>query len=198
MNFWSWYSSRPPSASLAVDDDLVGVDVADGAGRAGQQHVAGVQRRAALHPGADDRRVRLEQRHRLGLHVGAHQRAVGVVVLEERDHRRGDRPDLLRRDVHEVDLGRRDGHVLAGQRAADDLVALELRVLADRVVGLRDQALLLLRGVEPDDLVGDLPVLDDAVGRRHEAVLGDLGVARQRADEADVRPLRVSIGHMRP
>ena len=59
-----------------------------------------------------------------------------------------------------------------------------------RRVGLRDQALLLGRGVEVDDLVGHLALVHDAVGRRDEAVLGDLGVARQRADQADVRALR--------
>ena len=129
-----------------------------------EQHVTGVVGGAALHAGADQRRVGDEQRHGLALHVRAHQRAVGVVVLEERDHRRGDRPDLLGRDVDEVDVLRRDGHVLAGLRAADDLGALELAgLLVDRVVGLRDQALGLLVGVQVDDLVGDLAVLDDAV-----------------------------------
>jgi hypothetical protein len=44
-----------------------------------------------------------QQRHGLTLHVRAHQRAVGVVVLEERDQRRGDRDELLRRHVHQVD-----------------------------------------------------------------------------------------------
>ena len=69
-------------------------------------------------------------------------------------------------------------------------VAGQLAVLVERLVGLRDQALLLLGRVEVDDLVGDLAVLDHAVGRGDEAVLGDLGVARQRADQADVRALR--------
>ena len=53
----------------------------------------------AFHAGADQRRVGADQRHRLALHVRAHQRAVGVVVLEERDQRRGHRDELLRRDV---------------------------------------------------------------------------------------------------
>ena len=83
-----------------ADDDLLGVDVGDLAVLLGQDHVAGVERRAALHAGADERRVGLQQRHGLGLHVRAHQRAVGVVVLEERDQRRRHRPDLVRRDVH--------------------------------------------------------------------------------------------------
>ena len=85
----------------------------------------------------------------------------------------------------------RDRHVLAGLRAAEDLGALELAVFSSSGrLACAIELLLLLRGVEVDDLVGDLAVLDDAVGRRDEAVLGDLGVARQRADQADVRALR--------
>src|SRR6476619_1959558 len=47
-------------------------------------------------PGADERRGGTEERDGLALHVGAHQRAVRVVVLEERDERRRHRNDLLR------------------------------------------------------------------------------------------------------
>ena len=112
-------------AVVRLHDDLVGVDVVDRAGAPGEQHVAGVERRAALHAGADQRRVGLQQRHRLALHVRAHQRAVGVVVLEERDHRGGHRPDLLGRDVDQVDVLGADRHVLAGLGAAEDLRALQ-------------------------------------------------------------------------
>ena len=111
------------AAVLGVDDDAGGVDEVDHAGVLGQQHVTGVERRAALHAGADQRRVRLQQRHGLALHVRAHQGAVGVVVLEERDHRRGDGPDLLGRDVDQVDLGRLDVDVLTRERAAENAVA---------------------------------------------------------------------------
>ncbi len=64
-----------------------------------------------------------QQRHGLLLHVGAHQGAVGVVVLEERDQRRADRDDLLGRHVHEVDLGRRDVADVGG--GAEEALGLE-------------------------------------------------------------------------
>ena len=60
----------------------------------------------------------------------------------------------------------------------------------DRRVRLGDQQLLFLGGVEVATSLGDDAVLDDAVGRRDEAVLGDLGERGQRADQADVRSLR--------
>ena len=70
---------------------------------AGDDRDAAVARDRLFHAGADERRLGADQRHRLALHVGAHQRAVGVVVLEERDQRRGDRDELLWRHVDEVD-----------------------------------------------------------------------------------------------
>ncbi len=178
------------AAFLALDDDLLGVDVGDRPGLVGNHDVAGVDRRTPLHPGADQRRVSDEQRHRLGLHVGAHQRTVGVIVLEERDHRRRDRPDLLGRDVDQVDLLGGDRHVLSGLSTAQDLLTGQPPVRVQRRVRLRDPPLLLLGRVDADDLIGDAAVLDDPVRSRHEAVLGDLGVARQRADQTDVRSLR--------
>jgi hypothetical protein len=49
----------------------------------------------ALHAGADERRLGLEERHALALHVRAHERAVGVVMLEERDQAGGDETSCL-------------------------------------------------------------------------------------------------------
>ena len=86
-----------------ADDDTGRVDLVDDAGAAGRDGRAGVAGDDGFHAGADERRVGAHQRHRLALHVRAHQRAVGVVVLEERDQRRGDRDELLGRHVHEVD-----------------------------------------------------------------------------------------------
>ena len=117
-------------AVAGVDHDPLGVDVGHRAGVVREHHVAGVDRGARLHAGADQRRLRLQERHRLALHVRAHQRAVGVVVLEERDQRRGHRPDLVRRHVHQVDVLRRGEHELALARAALDRGPLSLPVFS--------------------------------------------------------------------
>jgi hypothetical protein len=61
----------------------------DHAGALGDDDLTGVQGGAPLHAGADDRRLRLQKRHGLALHVGTHEGSVGVVVLEERDQGRG-------------------------------------------------------------------------------------------------------------
>ena len=68
------------------------------------------------------------KRHCLALHVRAHQGAVGVVVLQERDQRRRDRDDLLGRHVHVLDAIRR--------------LEQELLVAAHRDARLDEMALL--------------------------------------------------------
>ena len=80
-----------------ADDDAGRVDLVDDAGAAGGDRRARIARHGLFHAGADERRLGADQRHRLALHVRAHQRAVGVVVLEERDERGGDRDQLLGR-----------------------------------------------------------------------------------------------------
>src|SRR6266851_1272130 len=104
------------SAGVWLDDDLedrrgvnrlqvLGLrDVDDRAGDVRDDHLARVLGGVVLHSRADKRRVGDEQGNSLALHVGAHKGAAGVVVLEERDHGRRHRHDLLRRDVHVLDV----------------------------------------------------------------------------------------------
>ena len=105
-----------------ADDDPVGVDVVDLAAAARLHRGAGVDRRRPLDAGADERLLGAQARHRLPLHVRAHQRAVRVVVLEERDQRGRHRHDLRRRHVHVLDLVRGREHELVLAAARDELV----------------------------------------------------------------------------
>ena len=107
-------------------------------GAAADHRGAGVLDRDVLHAGADERGLGAEQRHGLALHVRAHQRAVGVVVLEERDQRGGHRDELLRRDVDVVDLLAVGEDEVAGLAGGDALVH-EVAVRSSSTgVGLRD------------------------------------------------------------
>ena len=74
-------------AGVGLDPDPVGGDARDDARPEGHDDLAGVARGALLDAGADDRRLGLEERDGLALHVRAHQGPVRVVVLEERDER---------------------------------------------------------------------------------------------------------------
>ena len=91
-------------AAGVLDDNLGGVGIDDFAGVLGQGNLARVQGGATLHAGTDIGSGGVNQRHGLTLHVGAHERTLGVVVLEERNQRGCDGEHLTRRDVHVVDV----------------------------------------------------------------------------------------------
>ncbi len=103
-------------------DDPLRVDQIHDAGALADHDRAGVPGGDRLHAGADERRLGPDQRHRLTLHVRAHQGAVGVVVLEERDQRGRHRDQLLRRNVDVADVLARHELELAGLAGVDPLV----------------------------------------------------------------------------
>ena len=169
-------------------DDARAVDLIDHAGAAGDDRGSGIARHRRLHAGADERGVGLDQRHRLALHVRAHQRAVGVVVLEEGDQRRGDRDELLGRDVDRRHLlGQHEAEIAAAAHRDQFLGEAALRV--ERGIGLGDDELVLVHRREVLPPLLHLAVLDQPVRRLDEAVFVDGRVGRERVDEADVRPL---------
>src|SRR4051812_2541821 len=172
------------------DDHEVGRHLLDCAGLLGDDDLTGVDGGTELHAGADQRRLALEERHRLTLHVGTHECAVGVVVLEERDHRGRDRDHLSRRDVHVVDCGRLDVVDLAALLTNQDAVLRERTVGVQRRVCLGNDVAVFLVSGQVVDLVGDLALFDVAVGRLDEPERVDPRVSRQRADQADVGPFR--------
>ena len=103
----------------------------------GQDHRARVARRYAFHARADQRRFGGQERHRLPLHVCAHQCAVRIVVLQERHQRCGYRHQLLRAYVDVVHLGAVHQHKVP-QPARIHQVFCDLAVLVELDVGLRD------------------------------------------------------------
>ncbi|OPZ53752.1 MAG: hypothetical protein BWY91_01843 [bacterium ADurb.BinA028] len=170
--------------------DQVGAHLGDDTRGLGDNHVTGVDGRAVFHPGADQRRLGLDQRHRLALHVGAHERAVGVIVLEERNERGRRGHHLARRDIHVVDVDARDVFGLATLGADQDPLLGEGPVRVERSVGLRLDEEVFLIGRQVVDLVGDDPVDDLAVGGLDEPERVDPAIGGQRADEADVGAFR--------
>ena len=177
-------------AGLLLDHDVLRRDVLDRPRLVGEHHVTRIDRRAELDAGAHQRRLGAEQRDGLALHVGAHQGAVGVVVLEERDQRGGHRDQLLRRHVHVVDLVGRDLVDLAALAAHQHLRVLEGAVGGEASVRLRDDVAVLLVGRQVVDLRRDLALLDAPVGGLDEPELVDPAEAGQRPHQADVRTLR--------
>lgn len=92
---------------LAVGGDYypLGVYAGNLAGGFGKYDRTGVRGDPALNAGSHKGSFGFEERHALALHVRTHERAVGVVVFEERNDARRDGNELLGADVHIVDVG---------------------------------------------------------------------------------------------
>src|SRR5699024_4026511 len=125
-------------AVVVGHDDRVGGHLGDHTGLGGHDHVTGVHSCTPFHAGTHQRRLGPQQRHGLPLHVRTHQGALGVVVLQERDHRGGHGDHLAGRDVHVVHLG--GGDVVGIPLAGADQHGLfgEVAVLGQRGVRLGD------------------------------------------------------------
>ena len=97
-----------------------------------------------------------EQRNRLALHVCAHESAVGVVVLKERDQRCGHRDELLGADVDVVHIGAVDQHKVP-LTASVHQVFSDFALVVELDVGLRDGVLVLFpcRQIEAEGHVVD-------------------------------------------
>ena len=170
-------------------DDLIGRDRGHFARLLSHDNRLGIAGHAAFQAGADERGIGAEKRNTLALHVRAHEGAVGVIVLEERDEagRHGD--ELLRRDVHVVDLGRlnfEEVSAVADRNFVPDQFALSV----DHRVGLGHEEVLLLVGREVFDGIADAAIGHLAVGCFDEAEIVDPGKGAERADQADVRTFR--------
>src|SRR5216684_4217636 len=122
---------------LHAHDDALGVHLIDDAFALAEYDRAGIARSDAFHAGADERRFTLDQRHSLALHVGTHERAVGVVVLKERNQAGGDGNELFRRNVDVIHFVAALEHEVAGLPAVDQLGG-DFQAVIERNVGLRD------------------------------------------------------------
>src|SRR4051794_4289511 len=170
-------------------NDTRGVHLIDDAGAARTDRGTRVARDRAFHAGSDERRLGAHQRHGLTLHVRAHQSAVCVIVLEERNERGRHRNKLFRRDVHVVDLIGRYEHDVARMPAGDEVFG-EAPTVVDRLVRLRNGVAAFLHRREVVYLIRDAAVLHLAVWRFDETVFVHPRIGSERVDQADVRTFR--------
>ena len=196
-------------------DHALGVDLIDDAVAAANDDRAGIASGDAFHAGADQRRFALDQRHGLALHVRAHQRAVRVVVLKERDQAGGDGDELLRRNVDVIDFVAALQNEVAGLAAVDEIGG-DAQLFVERGVGLRDHVAVFfprrkIEAVRLDDdapplqllvhvfdffLLDDFAGLEFAVARVHDLHVVDhaaaLHLAVRRLDEAELVDSRIA------
>src|SRR5882762_5374 len=151
---------------LDVHDDAFGVHLVHDSVAAADDHSARIASGDAFHAGADQRGFSADQRHGLALHVGTHQRAVGVVVFEEWNQARRNRDQLFRRNVDVVHFLALFQDEVSGLPAVDQL-GRDAAALIEGGVGLRDDVAVLFpcREVETVGVEGNLAALEFLVDR---------------------------------
>ena len=178
-------------AVVILDGDVGGGNRGDGAGLLRLDADLGVHGGLMLDAGGNDGRLGGQQRHGLTLHVCAHQRAVGVVVLQEGneggcdgDHHSGGHVDIV--DDAPIHFDN-----LVAVTAGDTGVG-KAAVFVQRLARLADVEVILHVGGHILHVLGDEAggLVHLAVGCFHEAVLVDSGKGRQIVDQADVGTFR--------
>ena len=128
----------------------------------------------------------LKQRHRLTLHVRAHQGPVRIVVFKERDQGRSDRDQLFRRNVDQIDILGRRQRVVTGFPCRHQIVD-ELHVLIKVRVRLRHGVTHFFGRGHVLHVIGNNTVRYFTVGCFDKAVFVDAGECCQRVDQTNVR-----------
>ncbi|KKW43352.1 MAG: hypothetical protein UY94_C0043G0001, partial [Parcubacteria group bacterium GW2011_GWA2_56_21] len=172
-----------------LDDDVLRVHFGHRAFFFGKHKASDVACRALFDASRDERCFRYDARRRLFLHVAAHERAVCVVMFEERDHRSRDRERLVRRyvDVVDIVLGDETGHSFHTHFHffREDCARF---IVFDR--GMCDVVPLFFERVQIHDFFRHDAVLHFGIGRFDHAEFVQTGMRRQVKDEPDVRTFR--------
>ena len=177
-----------------LDHNTLGIDETDGSCVPCNHTDTGVHGRLGFHSRTYHRRLRGQKRNCLPLHVGAHQRTVGIVIFQEGNQRRRYREDHPRRYVHIFD----DRLRIFGsfiQITARYIVALEMSLCIQGSVCLRHMIIIFFIRRHIGDLVRDLRIcriahIDATIRCLNESVFIDSGIAGQRVDQANVRTFR--------
>ncbi len=175
-------------AIFRADIDVVCRDFLDDTGMLGKDHDTRVAGCLVLHARTNERSLRAQERNSLTLHVRTHQGTVRIIVFEEWNHRRSNREDLTRADVHVVNRFACMQACLFVVACRNTLVDKPL-IIVERLVGLCDDEFILFIGRQVADFVRYAMVLfiDAAVRRFHEAELIDACICSKRTDKTDVR-----------
>ena len=125
----------------------------------------------------------------MALHISAHQRTVSVVVFEEGDKSGSDRDDLLRANVHEVNIASVNlGGMLA--KASSNAVVNKAVVLVKRLISLSNDKLFFFVSSHVNDLVGDTIINNAAIRSLDESEAIDASIVRKGADKTDIGTFR--------
>ena len=140
-----------------------------------------------LYARAHDGSLGFKKRHSLTLHVGAHQRTVGIVVFKERNKRGSDGNHLTGAYVHVVDVLAVTLRDVVAVTHHDTFVD-EPVVFVKRLVSHGNDVTVLFVCGKIMHFVGDavIDLVHAAVRRLDKAVFVDARVRRKRVDKTDV------------
>ncbi len=178
-----------PAFCKATDHDTACVYFFDHAVVLSDDRRSRVTRDQAFDARSDERSSRTEKRNGLTLHVRAHECAVGVIVLEERDQRCRDRDELRGRNVHQRHFFAIDDFVFTVD-TANHVVDGDLRSRDEVTTRRSDVVTRLFESGGVRDFRRNRARIDFAIRSFDEAVVVDTSVSRERRDETDVRSFR--------
>ena len=166
-----------------LDHNTLGINETDGSRVPCNHTDAGVHGRLGFHSRTNHRCLRGQKRNCLPLHIGAHQRTVGIVIFQEGNQRRRYREDHSRRYVHIFD----DRLRIFGsfiQITARHVVALEMPLRIQGGICLRHVVIVLFVRRHIGDLIRDLRIcrvahIHTTVRRLNESVFIDPCIAGQ-------------------
>ena len=167
--------------AVVADADNIGIDILNNTSTLGHDLRAAVIGQTLLNASAHNGSLAVNQRYSLAHHVGTHQRAVSIVVLQERDQSGSNRRNLLRRHVHQLDaVGRHNGEV--GIQTCLDATIQEVTFLVDCGITLSNDVAFFGLGREVDDILVaqvNLRVAHRTIRCLDEAQLVDLSIHTQ-------------------
>ena len=174
---------------IDLDDNTRGINEINHPATLGAHQYAGIAGNDPFHTGTDQRLVGAQRRHRLTLHVRAHQRTVSVIMLQEWNKRSGDGDDLLRRNVHIINTVSTRQHEFIFVAGRDKIVA-ESAVFIKRGIRLGDNVFGFLNCRKIFRFHRHLAIHDFPIRRFKETVFIGFGINGKRVDQADVRTFR--------
>src|SRR5574343_372522 len=172
-----------------TDHDTTGIHIIDHATTTRHNRRTRVNRHGTFDARTDHRFFRAQARYSLTLHVGTHQGAVGVIMLEEGHQRCRNRHDLRRCHVHVLNSRCRLKQGFALVTAGDQLIG-QLAGLIDFGVGLGDDVLTFFNRRQVIDFSSNATIDHFTIRRFDEAIFVHAGIQCQRVDQADVRAFR--------
>ena len=177
---------------ISADGNVIRVYEFDSSRMFRQLYNAGILGRFMLHSGSYNRSLGHQQRHGLPLHVGSHQRPVGVVVFKEGDHRGSNGYYLLWRYVHIIDHFPREQIDLTAHASGGYLHIHKVAFRIQRFIGLSNDFILFVISGQVMNFIcyPSCGFIYNPVRSLNKSIFIDHSIGGERSDQPDIRAFR--------